>query len=100
MTESLRQESSIDIDQWLKLLPDRVLAVLVDVPLSATLWTPPEDRPVFAMVIAASAPQGGAPLELFPTDHVLIPAHIGVKVRYHGNPGIICQYGEVLARIE
>ena len=97
MTESLRQESSIAIDRPLTLIRNRVLAVLVEQKLSATLWTPPEDRPVFADVITVT---WGDALDIFPGDRVLIPAHIGVKVRYYGKPGIICQCGEVSAVIE
>ena len=99
MTESLRQESSIDIDQPLELLPNRVLAVLVDQPLSATLWTPPEDRPVFADVMAVTPPQG-TESHIFIMDRIVIPAHIGVKVRYYGMAAVIFQYGEVLGVIE
>ena len=99
MTESLRQESSIDIDQPLKLLPNRVLAVLVDQPLSATLWTPPEDRSVFARAIAVTPPRG-TESKIYNGGRIVIPAHIGVKFRYYGMPAVICQYGEVLACIE
>ena len=99
MNESLRQESSIAIDQPLKLLPNRVLAVLVEQPRSPTLWTPPEGRPLFAEVLAVSPPPG-VYSQIYSGYRVVIPAHIGVKVRYYGQPAIICQYGEVLAVIE
>ena len=94
MMESLRQESSIEIDQEIRLLQGRVLALVVDKPSSTILWTPSERRSIWASV-AVVGPSRLA--RVWPGDTIIIPPHIGVKVVYFGQPALICNEDEVLA---
>ena len=99
MTESLRQGSSIRLNQTLRLIRNRVMAVQVQRMLSKTLWTPPEDRPILADVVAVTPPRGSES-QVLPGDLVIIPPHIGVEIVIEGKPALICQYDEVLAVVE
>ena len=108
MTESLRQESLIELSpekdgRQLRLPCNRVIAVCVNQQASF-LWTPPEENPILGDVVIVGEPRlmGGneIPQEVLPGDRIVIPPHIGVKILWEGQPALIMREDEVLAVVE